>query len=256
MAYCNLGERDKALEIFNEWVANEPDNPIALHMVAAVSGRDTPPRTSDACVEAMFDRFAENFEMILAELSYRAPRIVAAMVEDAGLRPVKALDVLDAGCGTGLCGPLIAPYARRLTGVDLSSEMLVRAREKNVYDELVKQELTAFLRTRPAQFDLVISADTLVYFGALEEAISAASAALRENGLLIFTVEELLDAGSLDFRLESHGRYGHSRPYVERLLREANLEAKIVHVELRLETGAPVAGLVVQGTKLDGARHA
>ena len=36
--------------------------------------------------------------------------------------------VLDAGCGTGLCGPLLRPYAKRLVGVDLSSGMLERAR--------------------------------------------------------------------------------------------------------------------------------
>ena len=53
--------------------------------------------------------------------------------------------MLDAGCGTGLCGPLIAPYARRLVGVDLSERMLAQARARDVYDELVKGELTAYL---------------------------------------------------------------------------------------------------------------
>ena len=38
--------------------------------------------------------------------------------------------MLDAGCGTGLCGPLIAPHARRLVGVDLSGQMLAHARER------------------------------------------------------------------------------------------------------------------------------
>ena len=49
----------------------------------------------------------------------------------------RALDVLDAGCGTGLCGPLVAPYARRLVGVDLSARMLDAGRRRDsVYDEL------------------------------------------------------------------------------------------------------------------------
>ena len=54
-----------------------------------------------------------------------------ARLADARLSPAKALDILDAGCGTGLCGPLLAPYARRLVGVDLSDGMLKHAREKN-----------------------------------------------------------------------------------------------------------------------------
>jgi len=41
---------------------------------------------------------------------------------------------------------------------------------------LVESELCAFMRTRPGAFDLVNCADTLVYFGALEEAAAAAFA--------------------------------------------------------------------------------
>ena len=66
--------------------------------------------------------------------------------------PAKALDVLDAGCGTGLCGPLLAPYARRLVGVDLSARHARRRRsEKGVYDELVKGELTALPAGAPGR---------------------------------------------------------------------------------------------------------
>ena len=87
-----------------------------------------------------------SFESKLERLSYRAPALVAAMLEDSGLEPSKRLDVLDAGCGTGLCGPLVAPYARRLVGVDLSEGMLAHAKEKNVYDALMKAELTDYLQ--------------------------------------------------------------------------------------------------------------
>jgi predicted TPR repeat methyltransferase len=257
MSYCVLGEVDKAVELFKEWVELEPDNPIARHMLAAVSGHNVPPRAADECVEAMFDRFAENFETILLDnLAYRAPKIVAALLEDSGRRPAKTLDVLDAGCGTGLCGPLLAPYARRLTGVDLSARMLERAKDKQVYDELVKGELTALLRSRPAAFDVIVSADTLVYFGALEGAVAAGAAALRPGGVLIFTLEELVDGGGSDYRLETHGRYTHSRHYVDRLLRQACLEPTIVHAELRFESGLAVAGLAVRAHKPDGATHA
>ena len=139
LAHCTLGEIPEAVRIFEEWLAEEPGDPIALHMLAACTGRDVPPRASDAFVEKTFDSFAASFESKLERLSYRAPALVAAMLEDSGLEPPKQLDVLDAGCGTGLCGPLVAPYARRLMGVDLSAGMLEHAREKSVYDELVER---------------------------------------------------------------------------------------------------------------------
>jgi predicted TPR repeat methyltransferase len=250
LAHCNLGEVGEAAKIFEEWLAEEPADPIARHMLAACTGRDIPARASDGFVEKTFDSFAATFESKLAKLSYRAPALVAAMLEDSGLEPSKSLDVLDAGCGTGLCGPLVASYARRLTGVDLSTGMLAQAKEKNVYDELIKGELTEYLRNSREAFDLIVSADTLIYFGALEDFVAAAAAALRPNGLLIFAVEHAVGpVGPLDYRLELHGRYSHSRGYVERLLAGAGLESEIAQAELRMESGKPVAGLVIRGTK-------
>ena len=85
-------------------------------MHAACTGHDVPARASNGFVERTFDGFAASFESKLERLSYRAPALVAAMIEEAGVERAKRLDVLDAGCGTGLCGPLLAPYARRLVG--------------------------------------------------------------------------------------------------------------------------------------------
>ena len=146
LAHCTLGDVTTAVRIFDEWLAEEPDNPIALHMRAACTGSDVPPRASNGFVERTFDGFAASFESKLEKLSYRAPALVAATVRDAGLQPKAGLDVLDAGCGTGLCGPLMAPYAARLIGVDLSGGMLAHAREKAVYHALVQAELSGFLR--------------------------------------------------------------------------------------------------------------
>src|SRR6185312_30612 len=110
LAHCTLGETDKAVEVFEEWLKEEPDHPIARHMLAAVSGRDVPPRASDAYIEKTFDSFAASFDSKLAKLSYRAPALVGEMLAQSGIQASKSLDVLDAGCGTGLCGPLFAPY--------------------------------------------------------------------------------------------------------------------------------------------------
>jgi predicted TPR repeat methyltransferase len=260
MAHCTIGEIDEAVKIFEEWLAEEPADPIARHMLAACTGRDVPPRASEGFVVGIFDAFAASFESKLANLSYRAPALVAAMLDDSRREPSKNLDVLDAGCGTGLCGPLLVPYARRLSGVDLSAGMLDRAKEKNVYDELVQRELTEYLRDRREAFDLIVSADTLVYFGDLEDVVDAAAGALRPHGLLIFTLEDAAredaarEDASLAYRLELHGRYSHARGYVERLLAGAGLVCQIAHADLRMESGTPVAGLVIRARKPASAR--
>ena len=164
-------------------------------------------------------------------------------------QPSQRLDVLDAGCGTGLCGALVAPFARRLIGVDLSDGMLAHAREKNVYDALIRAELTEYAGANSDAFDLIVSADTLVYFGDLEGIVAAFVRALRPHGLLVFTLEHAVGNGDVDYRLQPHGRYSHGRGYVERLLTSAGLRPKIVEAELRMEAGAPVPGLVIRAEK-------
>jgi len=250
LAHSTLGEIDEAVRILEGWLEEEPGNPIARHMLAACSGRDVPERASNGYIETTFDSFAASFEAKLERLSYRAPALVAAMLRDQGLEPLRRLDVLDAGCGTGLCGALIAPFARSLVGVDLSDGMLAHAKEKNVYHALIKAELSAHLRENSEAFDLIVSADTLVYFGDLKGVVAALAGALRPKGMLVFTLEHAAgDSADAGFRLELHGRYSHNRAYVERLLTTSGLQSKIIQAELRMEAGAPVNGLVVCATK-------
>ena len=250
LAHCTLGDVEAAVRIFDEWLEEEPNHPIALHMRAACSGHDVPDRASDGFVETTFDSFAGSFDAKLEKLSYRAPGLVAEMLAESEAEVSKRLDVLDAGCGTGLCGPLIAPYARRLVGVDLSVGMLNQARARNVYDNLFKVELTAYLRDVTGAFDVIVSADTLCYFGPLQDVVTAAADALRPGGRLIFTVEALLDGGSsAGYTISHHGRYSHTRQYVEGVLADAGLRPEIVPAQLRLEAGDPVEGLVVRATK-------
>jgi cyclopropane fatty-acyl-phospholipid synthase-like methyltransferase len=54
----------------------------------------------------------------------------------AGLAGTAPLDVLDIGCGTGFLSFLLAAQDHRVTGVDIASTMLARAREKAIAQRL------------------------------------------------------------------------------------------------------------------------
>ena len=246
IAYSFLGQFERAAEVFREWLADDPGNPIAVHLLSACTGDDVPARASDGFVEATFETFASSFDAKLERLSYRAPALVAQALARASPTPDRTLVALDAGCGTGLSGPLIAPWVQRLTGVDLSAPMLKQAAARG-YDELVKGELTEFIAAHPGRFDLIVSADTLCYFGDLEPVLRAATCALRARGLVIFTVEELAsDEHAPSFRLNISGRYSHSRAYVSRTLAANGFDELAMESDvLRNEAGNPVAGLVV-----------
>jgi predicted TPR repeat methyltransferase len=234
--------------MYREWLADEPDNAYVRHHLAACVGEGAPERASDAYIEQTFDGFAPRFDAKLASLGYRAPELVAAALA-AAAPPARQFDIADLGCGTGLCGPLVAPWARHLSGCDLSAPMLERAQGRDVYNQLEKSELVAYLDAHPAAFDVVISADTLCYFGVLDRVAGAARRALREGGLLVFTVEALQDDDGADHRLLLHGRYAHGRAYLCSVLDAAGLpRQRIVAEVLRSEGGLPVHGWLVSAS--------
>jgi predicted TPR repeat methyltransferase len=197
----------------------------------------------------VFDSFAASFDSKLTALGYRAPQLVVDALRAAVGEPGGTLAICDAGVGTGLCGAGLKPFASRLVGCDLSGGMLKRAAELKLYDQLHKAELTHYLGTQPAAFEVVVSADTLCYFGVLEEAAAAAHRSLKAGGWLVFTVEALPHDEQPSV-LQVNGRYAHARGYVERVLSEAGFTAlTIVADTLRQEAGEPVPGWVVSARK-------
>jgi len=250
LLFLRVGRPDLAAETYQRWAKVEPENPIARHMAAAYSNSGAPARADDAYVAQVFDRFAENFDDALANLNYAGPGLLTAALTELIPFAERRLTMLDAGCGTGLCGPLLRSSARQLVGVDLSAGMLAKARERKLYDELHESELMAFMLAHPASYDVVISADTLVYFGALEEAMSAAATALKPGGVLAFTVEAL-PVGSLEkYRLHTGGRYAHSADYARDCLEAAGFT--VISLDggvIRKEGGADVLGHIVTARK-------
>lgn len=242
------GQTVTAARLARLWRRDHPGNPMARHIGAAIAGEGTERRASDEYVRQTFDLFADEFDSKLAELGYRAPELLISALGER--LPVEGgLDILDAGCGTGLCAAGLRPFARRLTGVDLSRGMLERAQTRGLYDRLEEAELGAFLDRSPLAFDLIVAADVLCYFGALDEVAALAARALRPEGWLAFTVERL-DDKALAYRVNPHGRYAHREDHVRTVLGTAGFAAPaILHDTLRQESGEPVAGLVVLARK-------
>jgi len=218
----------------------------AAYLLQAVSGQcaDTPnepapARSPDAYLVESFNAFADRFDQhLVATLGYDIPeKLVAAL---AGIVTNGArLDVLDAGCGTGLCGPHLRPWARSLTGVDLAPRMLDHAAGRGLYDRLICRELTAFLNDSPLHFDLVVAADVFIYFGDLVPLAAALAATLRPGGLLAFSTERSAAPGQ---RLQTSGRFAHHPDYVHSIFAPAFVPRLCHETTIRQEAARPVAG--------------
>ena len=197
-----------------------------IAFVLGAIGEDVvPPVAPPGYLKDLFDGYADRFDAELVEgLNYRVPQLLATLVTRNSSRA--AIDILDLGCGTGLCGPQLQPVARRLTGVDLSPGMLEKARARDVYTELACMELTDYLASRGGEeFDLVVAGDVLIYFGDLAPVFAGVRRALRSGGLFAFSVEA---AEGPEWELPATRRYRHAQSYLERLAVEHRFEVVVI----------------------------
>ena len=248
----HLTRHAEASEAYQEALKLAPEDVYVRHLVRAAGLLPGSERAPDPYLETVFDGYADRFENHLIGLGYRVPGLVRAAVllaEDGS--PARPLGrVLDLGCGTGLVGVALSDLPMDdLTGIDLSANMLTEAAGKDLYTNLVRQEIGVFLDQDTRLWDTIIAADVFCYFGAIDQTLAAVRARLRPGGAFIFSIEELAADAAPDgpeWRLASQGRFQHTYAYVERSIRVAGFTGVALRREtLRLESGAPVAGLIV-----------
>ena len=247
---CVLGRTDEAIATLKALILQHPDDATAQHLLAAYDTENTPTRASDVYIKQTFDAFSASFDMSLSRLQYKIPKLISdkllANMDDTA----SAQDILDIGCGTGLCGPLLRPVANSLIGVDLSPNMLQKAEQLKVYDELHESELCTYMQTGDKHFDYIVCADTFVYFGDLQTAFSAAFTVLKSNGYFIFSVEQHHELSKGDYYLQLNGRYSHCATYLNTALLAAGFViCSIEDVIPRLENGKAVDGALVLARK-------
>lgn len=222
--YRVRGKREFQQKTLRKWLDVSPDSAIAKHLLAASQGDASVSRASDAFIREEFDDFADSFNERLEKLEYTTPTKLIDLLGRQELAPNSIARVLDAGCGTGLCGHGIARFATSIVGVDLSTKMLEQASLLGIYTELVENELVEYMSSHPATFDLVVSADTLPYFGDLGSVVAAAKRTVSPKGLFVFSVERMKPEECGEYRLQDSGRYCHAYSYVESCLINAGFQ--------------------------------
>ncbi|WP_173983690.1 class I SAM-dependent methyltransferase [Magnetospirillum sp. SS-4] len=94
-------------------------------------------------------------------------------------------EIIDAPCGTGLAGPILKPWARRLVGLDLVPAMVSQAERLGCYDDLLVGDLLDMLPRLRAE--MVVCHGALYYFRDLAPIVAAVAACLSQGGYFAFT---------------------------------------------------------------------
>jgi len=220
-------------------LAAKSDFEDAKHMLSALEGITTPSAPL-AYVKNLFDGYANNFEnSLLKKLEYNIPEKLSKLIL-AKTQKRSYGAVLDLGCGTGLLGDLIKDRCKYLEGVDISSMMLTKAREKQAYDSLKCENITNYLATANLHFDNIVATDVFIYLGEVSKIFKNIKNRSKSSGHFSFSTEH---SDKEKYYLEKSGRYSHSRDYIERLCIIHGFEIKHFQVQnLRKEKSGYIKG--------------
>jgi len=227
---------EKALEI-------DPGHGPAVHMLAALRGVKTDAAPSGH-VARLFDDYATRFDRHLVEtLGYSMPRLLRAEIDSLFGPDARYRRVVDLGCGTGLAGIEFRSLSDRLTGIDLSTGMISRARDRGIYDELLLGDLVAVLDATRQRYDLFVCADVFPYVGRVEPLFSAISRHAAAGALFTFSTERHYGDG---YVLQPSGRYAHAQEYLRVVAASHGFSVLTMRTEnLRKQQGAWIPGDLV-----------
>ena len=213
----------EAAQSFEQALAHGADPELNHYYLAAVQGGPMPSAPPRHYVEGLFDDYSGDFETHLVEqLHYRGHE---RLIEPLLARNERYENVIDLGCGTGLCARLIASHADTIDGVDLSRAMLDQARASGAYRHLDHADIATYLAQRTEPVDLVLAADVFIYVGELDGVFAQVRRLLRAGGCFAFTVEQP-ETGEEGVHLLPSLRYAHSESYVRTLAARHGFEVR------------------------------
>ena len=208
--YASLGQLDMAIENYEMALTYKPNYAIPQHMLNSLTGNTSkePPKEY---VKNLFDDYAERFdESLLEKLQYKLPFIIKELILKLNTK-LKYNKVIDLGCGTGLAGSDLRQISENLTGVDLSENMVAKAKELAIYDSLMVGDIVEKLDSSKEKYDLFVALDVFIYIGEPTNFFNAVKKCCNKNSLFIFSIETHQGEG---YSLLKSSRYAHSDSYI------------------------------------------
>ena len=146
-------------------------------------------QSTDALM-SVYDDWADRYETeLLDDWGYTSPKMALTLLQR--YFDINGSTVLDAGCGTGLVGELLARAGvGDLSGVDYSQGMLDKAKDKGVYHSLAKIDLNKEVPIASASYDAVTCIGTFTSTHVVPDALRELVRLTRSGGVVVFTVRD------------------------------------------------------------------
>ena len=220
--YKTIAKYSKAVECFEKTLELSSEDLLGATLQLATLGkRKIPDKTPEKYMQEFYRKKSKNWiNFDKKKDNYRGH----LLIENAFKKThniSKKIDILDMGCGTGSLARILRPYARSLVGVDLSPDMLFKAKEICLYDSLYEKDLSQYLGEVLNYYDTVVAAAVLIHFNDLDNIFFLVRDSLKINGRFIFSIFEETQKNK---DLNSFLMYAHSDDYVTALSNRLNLK--------------------------------
>ena len=240
--YLSAGDIKNSNKFFGKTIKLEPNHEAANFKKDLLNGKfkeDFPKNY----LKNYFNDYAETFEKhLINNLHYSLPIVFSNIISDKYGINYYFKKILDLGCGTGLCGNQIKNKYQSLTGIDISIDMLKKAKEKSKYSELQCCDILYFLTKTNEKYELIIAGDVLIYIGNLSEVFRLCSNVMIENARFIFSIEV---EKTKNYSAKLTGRYSHNYNYIKKLTQQNNLMIEFSeNTRIRKEKNEWVVGKV------------
>jgi predicted TPR repeat methyltransferase len=137
-------------------------------------------------VTKYYDNWAKDYDATLADWRYEAPEQIASLLS-AKLSPNST--ILDAGCGTGLCGSaLLSTGFTKIDGVDVSQRCLEIASMTNAYRHLTVTDMQRLPLPIPDDhYDGLACVGVLTYLADTRGTLTEFNRVVRSGGFVAMT---------------------------------------------------------------------
>lgn len=217
--------------------------PAIAHILSALEQSSKPDSMPSDYVVDLFDNYAFHYDNHLCDvLDYQLPKHIQHLVQSHLNLEQGSQFSLDLGCGTGLSGQVVKPFCSSLNGIDISPNMIELAQKKSLYDSLICADIMTLQTQFIQKVELLLTADTVPYFGDLNPLFHLAQQYLQSRGYWLLSIESDYNQ---PFNLMTSARFSHSPDYLSALASQYGFS--IFHsenIQLRTQQNQYITGML------------
>lgn len=138
--------------------------------------------------------------------------------------PKRIVNMLDAGCGTGVYSFYFSNFAKDIQAIDISKDKIDYLKRENFLKNInfSRQDLCN-LPFEKESFDFIVCSDVLEHIKEDEKAISELSRVLKKNGTILITVPYYSKNNEKTYKIYDHERAGYNLKILQSKIKDTSL---------------------------------